>query len=46
MSSVSIGDNSILGDTRWGGLFGIEADFIALDDVKAKENNTTRLVLI
>ena len=31
---VSIGDNSILGDQRWGGLFGIEAEFIALDDVK------------
>jgi hypothetical protein len=31
---VSIGDNSILGDHRWGGLFGIEAQFIAIDDVK------------
>jgi hypothetical protein len=31
---VSIGDNSILGDHRWGGLFGIEAQFIAVDDVK------------
>jgi hypothetical protein len=31
---VSIGDNSILGDPRWGGLFGIEAQFIAVDDVK------------
>ncbi len=31
---MSIGDNSILGDDRWGGLFGIRAEFIAIDDVK------------
>ncbi len=34
LCSMSIGDNSILGDDRWGGLFGIRADFIAIDDVK------------
>ena len=27
--SSSIGDNSLLGDTRWGGLYGVEADFLA-----------------
>ena len=32
--SMSIGDNALLGDERWGGLFGIEADFVAVDDVK------------
>ncbi len=31
---VSIGDNSLLGDVRWGGLFGIDAEFIAAEDVK------------
>ncbi len=31
---VSIGDNSLLGDQRWGGLFGIDARFIAAEDVK------------
>ena len=31
---MSIGDNALLGDERWGGLFGIEADFVAVDDVK------------
>ena len=25
----SIGDNSVLGDPRWGGLYGIESDFVA-----------------
>jgi hypothetical protein len=34
---VSIGDNSLLGDPRWGGLFGIEARFIAAEDVKVLE---------
>ena len=32
--SMSIGDNALLGDPRWAGLFGIEAEFIAIDDVK------------
>ena len=31
---MSIGDNALLGDPRWAGLFGIEAEFIAIDDVK------------
>ncbi len=31
---MSIGDNSLLGDMRWGGLFGIDAEFIAAEDVK------------
>jgi len=31
---VSIGDNSLLGDLRWGGLFGVDAQFIATEDVK------------
>jgi hypothetical protein len=31
---VSIGDNSLLGDLRWGRLFGIDAEFIAAEDVK------------
>ena len=30
----SIGDNSILGDGRWGGLYGIEADFVAHENCK------------
>jgi hypothetical protein len=31
---MSIGDNSLLGDVRWGGMFGVEAQFVAVDDVK------------
>lgn len=31
---MAIGENSLLGDARWGGLFGIDADFIAIEDVK------------
>ncbi len=27
------GDTSVLGDTRWGGAFGVEATFIAMDTV-------------
>jgi hypothetical protein len=34
---MSIGDNSLLGDVRWGGLFGIDAEFIAAEDVKVNE---------
>ena len=30
----SIGDNSILGDTRWSGLYGIDADFVANENCK------------
>lgn len=30
----SIGDNSILGDTRWGGLYGVDADFVAAENCK------------
>ena len=33
---MSIGDNSILGDTRWGGIFGIDAYFVAIEDVKVQ----------
>jgi hypothetical protein len=36
---VSIGDNSLLGDLRWGGLFGVEAEFFALEDVKVENDN-------
>jgi hypothetical protein len=32
--SGSIGDNSILGDTRWGGLYGVDADFVAAENCK------------
>ncbi len=34
MGSMSIGDHSLLGDPRWAGMFGVEADFVAIDDVK------------
>lgn len=30
----SIGDNSILGDARWGGMYGIDADFVADENCK------------
>jgi hypothetical protein len=30
----SFGDNSILGDTRWGGLFGVDTDFVANENCK------------
>jgi hypothetical protein len=30
----SIGDNSILGDARWGGMYGIDADFVANENCK------------
>ena len=32
--SAAIGSNSILGDTRWAGYYGVEADFIAADNCK------------
>ena len=31
----SIGDNALLGDKRWGGLYGIDADFVAEENSKA-----------
>ena len=31
----SIGDNSLLGDGRWAGLYGIDADFVAEENSKA-----------
>ncbi len=34
MRRGSIGDNSILGDHRWGGLFGVDADFVANENCK------------
>lgn len=30
----SIGNNCIFGDARWGGYYGIEAEFIAADNCK------------
>ena len=30
----SMGDNVVLGDTRWAGLYGIEADFVADENCK------------
>lgn len=32
--SSSIGDNSLLGDPRWAGLYGVEADFVAEEHCK------------
>ena len=29
-----MGDNVVLGDTRWAGLYGIEADFVADENCK------------
>ena len=34
LTSGSIGDNSLLGDVRWGGLWGIDADFVADEHCK------------
>ena len=34
LCSMSIGDKSILGDRRWAGLYGVDADFVALDNCK------------
>ena len=31
-----MGDNVVLGDTRWAGLYGIEADFVADENCKIK----------
>ena len=33
MSRDGFGDSSVLGDTRWGGAYGVEATFIAMDTV-------------
>ncbi len=33
MSREGFGDSSVLGDTRWGGAYGVEATFIAMDTV-------------
>lgn len=30
----SIGDNAILGDVRWAGMYGAEADFVANENCK------------
>ncbi len=30
----SIGDNSVLGDTRWAGVYGVDAEFVADEDCK------------
>ncbi len=32
--SDSIGDNCMIGDTRWGGLYGIDVDFVAVENCK------------
>ena len=37
---MSIGDNSLLGDDRWAGLFGIDAEFVAIDDVKVAKSSS------
>jgi hypothetical protein len=34
MRRSSIGSNCIFGDTRWGGYYGIEAEFVAADNCK------------
>ena len=31
---MSIGDNSILGDRRWAGMYGVHADFVARENCK------------
>jgi hypothetical protein len=33
MNRDGFGDTSVLGDTRWGGAYGVEATFIAIDTV-------------
>ena len=34
LHSQSFGNNSFLGDERWGGFYGIEAEFVAVDNCK------------